>query len=87
MKFKIGDKVRVKSIKDIEASCQIKSKNYYIDPLGVHLLPDMIKQTGKIFTIKSVLPSPNKYTLEEVGLTWTPYILEIVNHPSINDIY
>jgi len=55
------------------------------DPLGVLMLPDMIKQTGKIFTISEVFSKGFVCELEEVPFTWTNFMLTTVN--SIKHIY
>lgn len=63
MKYKVGDKVRVRS--DLE-----ENKTYG----GWDALEDMVKMRGEIVTIRRVRSSA--YELEEKGLMWTDDMLE-----------
>ena len=63
MKYKVGDKVRVR--RDLE-----ENKTYG----GWDALEDMVKMRGEIVTIRRVRSSA--YELEEKGLMWTDEMLE-----------
>lgn len=63
MKYKVGDKVRVR--RDLE-----ENKTYG----GWDALEDMVKMRGEIVTIKRVRSSA--YELEEKGLMWTDEMFE-----------
>lgn len=63
MKYKVGDKVRVR--RDLE-----ENKKYG----GWDALEDMVKMRGEIVTIKRVRSSA--YELEEKGLMWTDEMFE-----------
>lgn len=77
MKFKVGDKVRVRN------DLVVKQLYGY-----AYFSPQMVGFKGKEFTIKSVNNINKYYTLKEVPFSWTDGMLEpaITINISSNDL-
>ena len=78
-KYKVGDKVKIKSLKWYEANKDPLSGTIYIP---CHFTQSMSECCGKIFTIKSVgksvdfLPEFYIYHLKEIHYNWTEQMFE-----------
>jgi hypothetical protein len=76
-KYKVGDKVKIKSLKWYEANKDPLSGTIYIP---CHFTQSMSKCCGKIFTIKSVGFHPIEelyiYNLKEIHYNWSEQMFE-----------
>ena len=74
MKFKVGDKVWVKTLKEIEEIAENSAeesgdKRYIFRDLGYDFIPEMYKYCNRLVTIKGC-SSDNVYTIEEDSGEW-----------------
>jgi hypothetical protein len=77
MKFKEGDKVKVKSLADIKATLGMDREHCRFT--GVYLNPNMHKYCGGVFVVEGV-HGDQKISLRDVrdecDWVWSPYWLE-----------
>lgn len=71
MKYKVGDKVRVR--RDL-----IMGKRYYMNYSSVcdNCTSEMINLRGKVVTIEGVWGNGSKYAIRECGYGWTDEMFE-----------
>lgn len=75
MKYKVGDKVRIRS--DLK-----ETMNNAI--YGVSVNSEMVKLAGKMVTIDHV--NEKIYTIKEYGFAWTDEMFECIEKPSREDL-
>lgn len=75
MKYKVGDKVRIRS--DLK-----ETMNNAI--YGISVNSEMVKLAGKMVTIKDII-NEKIYTIKEYGFAWTDEMFECIEKPSRED--
>ena len=73
MKFKVGDKVK---IKNLDWYNENKSKTGFISFNGVNFMPEMSRYCGEILTINRVVEVFGQYLMSECGFLWTDEMIE-----------
>lgn len=73
MKYKVGDKVRVKSIEWYNSN---KTKSGSVKCGSDTFIGEMSTMCGKEVTISKVYPSCDKYRIEEYDCNWTDEMFE-----------
>ena len=73
MKYKAGDKVKIKSL---EWYNENKSETGFITFNYVNFMPEMSRYCGEILTINQVVEVFGQYTMSECGFLWTDEMFE-----------
>ena len=78
MKYKIGDRIRVR--KDLK-----KYERYYSEDKKYYetMTPGMLHLCGEVVTIKNVYPKVGVYTIAEYGWNWTDEMFEDIHNEKI----
>ena len=70
MKYKVGDKVRIKSIDWYNEN----QSEGYVDVDGIFFIYDMVKYCGKILTITNI--EPENYVMQNCPYAWSDEMIE-----------
>ena len=73
MKFKVGDKVKIKSLDWYNEN---KSKTGFISFNDVNFMSEMSRYCGEILTINRVVEVFGQYIMSECGFLWTDDMIE-----------
>lgn len=73
MKYKVGDKVKIKSLDWYNEN---KSKTGFISFDDVNFMPEMSRYCGEILTINRVVEVFGQYLMSECGFLWTDEMFE-----------
>ena len=73
MKYKVGDKVKIKSLDWYNEN---KSKTGYITFNYVNFMPEMSRYCGEILTINQDVEVFGQYIMSECGFLWTDEMIE-----------
>lgn len=73
MKFKVGDKVKIKSLDWYNEN---KNKTGFISFNDVNFMPEMSRYCGEILTINRVVEVFGQYLMSECGFLWTDEMIE-----------